>query len=692
MLQTINCMIISRLCSVGNVKIKAPCIAICVVFLMISMLPTTAQTTPSLLPMPQSVEWGRGQFNASSVKIEADGNINVIGSFLQNEGVIVSSKSSKKIIFKRVVSIPEVAVNEGEAYRIIVKSNQITIEATTEKGEYWALQTLVQMASLQGGRISVPQCAITDWPAFRIRGFMHDTGRGFIPVDELKREIKLLSRFKINVFHWHLTEDLAWRLESRIFPMINDSINMTRLPGKFYTLDEAKDLAQFCKNHNVLLIPEIDMPGHSAAFQRALRHDMQSAGGMKLLKLLLDEVCDTFSDLPYLHIGTDEVAFTNPDFVPEMVDYIRKKGKKVISWNPGWNYKADEIDMTQMWSYRGKPTPGVPAIDSRLHYINHYDAFADLVGLFYSNIGGVKQNDGQIVGSIIALWNDRNVATTDELLIQNNFYPSMLTLAERTWRGGGEKYFYEKGVMIDPEGSEGFREFEDFEIRMLAIKSKFFNNQPFAYVKQSNVRWLITDAFPNHGELTRTFPPEQELKKSYSFEGEEYKTSKVNGAGIYLRHVWGATVPSFYDNPQPNHTAYAYTWVYSPKQQNVGLWVNFQNYSRSEKDLPPPQGKWDYKESRIWLNDSEILPPVWINDHTAHSNELPLANENFEVRKPIEVSLHKGWNKVLLKLPVGQFQTCEVRLVKWMFTAVFVTPDGKKEVDGLVYSPDRVME
>jgi hypothetical protein len=677
----------------GSNATNTPILALRVLlFVMTITHSVNAQKRPALLPMPQSVEWLEGRTSASMVAIEGDGNLTAAESILKKLGIGINPASSVKVILKRVETIPEATVNQNEAYRLKVKQGKITIESTSATGEYWALQTLDQLIVLNKGKMTVPNCTITDWPAFGIRGFMHDTGRGFLELDELKNQIELLSKFKINVFHWHLTEDLAWRLESRLFPMINDSANMVRLPGKYYTLEQARELMHFCKQHNMLLIPEIDMPGHSAAFRRALRHDMQSPEGMKLLKLLIDEVCDTFDELPFLHIGTDEVAFTNPTFVPEMVDYIRKKGKKVISWNPGWNYKAGEIDMTQMWSYRGKPTPGVPAIDSRLHYINHYDAFADLVGLFYSNIAGEKQGNDQIAGSIIALWNDRNVATTHELLIQNNFYPSLLTLAERTWRGGGEKYFYEKGVMMDPEGSEGFRQFEDFENRMIEIKTKYFDNQPFAYVKQSNVRWRITDAFPNDGDLTRAFPPEKELKNSYSMDGKEYKTSKANGAAIYLRHVWGSTVPSFYDNPQPNHTAYAYTWVYSPKKQNVGLWVNFQNYSRSEKDLPPPQGKWDNRESRIWLNDNEILPPQWINRHTVHTNEIPLANENFEVRLPMGVTLEKGWNKVLVKLPVGQFSTREVRLVKWMFTTVFVTPDGKSAVEGLIYSPDKELK
>ena len=129
-------------------------------------------------------------------------------------------------------------------------------------------------------------------------------------MEELKREIEVLSRYKMNVFHWHLTENQAWRLESKIFPMLNDSCNMSRMPGKYYTIEEAKELVRFCKEHNVLLIPEVDMPGHSAAFIRAFRHDMQSKEGMAILKLLMDEVCEVFEEVPYLHIGTDEVKFT----------------------------------------------------------------------------------------------------------------------------------------------------------------------------------------------------------------------------------------------------------------------------------------------------------------------------------------------------------------------------------------------
>ena len=536
---------------------------------------------------------------------------------------------------------------------------------------YWGKQTLEQLKYTKNKKTYLPQCEITDWPAFRIRGFMHDVGRSYIPVEELKREISLLSRYKINVFHWHLTENQAWRLECKKYPQLNAPENMEREKGKYYTLEEARQLVEFCKQHQVLLIPEIDMPGHSAAFERTFKTDMQSEKGTQILKDIIDEVCATF-DVPYLHIGTDEVQFTNPDFVPMMVKYIRDKGKKVISYNPGWNYKPGEIDMTQLWSYRGKAQKGIPAIDCRYHYANHFDTYADLVAMFNSRIYNQPEGSDDLAGCIVAFWNDRYIDNTPQLLAENNFYPYMLTLAERAWRGGGNCYFDGKGTLLWEDEPEQLAAFKEFEDRLLWQKNTWLKEVPFPYVRQTQSEWQITDAFPNGGDLNKVFPPEEKEDSVYQYEGKTYKTRKIIGNGIYLRHVWGTLVPGFYANPQENHTAYATRWIYSPKERKTKLALEFQNYSRSESDLAPRQGTWDYKCSRAWLNGQEIMPPVWKNTNTERSNEITLKNENYMSRPAIDITLKKGWNKLMLKLPVGKFSSKETRLVKWMFTAALV--------------------
>ena len=581
-------------------------------------------------------------------------------------------KSSGELtVEEKYVSQIEGAKFQEEAYHLLITKKGILLEATTPKGMYWGRQTLEQLKTTKNKKIYLPQCEITDWPAFRIRGFMHDVGRSFIPVEELKREISLLSRYKINVFHWHLTENQAWRLECKKYPQLNAPENMEREKGKYYTLEEARQLVEFCKQHQVLLIPEIDMPGHSAAFERTFKTDMQSEKGTQILKDIIDEVCATF-DVPYLHIGTDEVQFTNPDFVPMMVKYIRDKGKKVISYNPGWNYKPGEIDMTQLWSYRGKAQKGIPAIDCRYHYANHFDTYADLVAMFNSRIYNQPEGSDDLAGSIVAFWNDRYIDNTPQLLAENNFYPYMLTLAERAWRGGGNCYFDGKGTLLWEDEQEQLAAFKEFEDRLLWQKNTWLKEVPFPYVRQTQSEWQITDAFPNGGDLNKVFPPEEKEDSVYQYEGKTYKTRKIIGNGIYLRHVWGTLVPGFYANPQENHTAYATRWIYSPKERKTKLALEFQNYSRSESDLAPRQGTWDYKCSRAWLNGKEIMPPVWENTNTERSNEITLKNENYMSRPAIDITLKKGWNKLMLKLPVGKFSSKETRLVKWMFTVALV--------------------
>lgn len=581
-------------------------------------------------------------------------------------------KSSGELtVEEKYVSQIEGAKFQEEAYHLLITKKGILLEATTPKGMYWGRQTLEQLKTTKNKKIYLPQCEITDWPAFRIRGFMHDVGRSFIPVKELKREISLLSRYKINVFHWHLTENQAWRLECKKYPQLNAPENMEREKGKYYTLEEARQLVEFCKQHQVLLIPEIDMPGHSAAFERTFKTDMQSEKGTQILKDIIDEVCATF-DVPYLHIGTDEVQFTNPDFVPMMVRYIRDKGKKVISYNPGWNYKPGEIDMVQLWSYRGKAQKGIPAIDCRYHYANHFDTYADLVAMFNSRIYNQPEGSDDLAGSIVAFWNDRYIDNTPQLLAENNFYPYMLTLAERAWRGGGNCYFDGKGTLLWEDEPEQLAAFKEFEDRLLWQKNTWLKEVPFPYVRQTQSEWQITDAFPNGGDLNKVFPPEEKEDSVYQYEGNTYHSRKIIGNGIYLRHVWGTLVPGFYANPQENHTAYATRWIYSPKERKTKLALEFQNYSRSESDPAPRQGTWDYKCSRAWLNGKEIMPPVWENTNTERSNEITLKNENYMSRPAIDITLKKGWNKLMLKLPVGKFSSKETRLVKWMFTVALV--------------------
>ena len=641
----------------------------------------------TLLPIPRELKLEKGEVKPESFSIATPVWAEAWREYLTSNGLNERPDSKFKIQITLVDSIAGTDRSD-EAYTLKVNGNGITVAASTEKGVYWALQTLRQLSESTSKGLRIRKCTITDWPAFKVRGLMMDVGRTYLSMEELKRQIEIMSRFKLNTYHWHLTENQAWRLESKLFPMINDSVNMARAKGQFYTVEDAKELQRWARLHNMTLIPEIDMPGHSEAFVRTFRHDMQSPEGMKILKLLIDEVCETFDSCQYLHIGTDEVKFTNPNFVPEMVNYIKAKGKKIISWHPGWKYEPGQIDMITMWSYRGKPQPGIPSVDMRFHYINHFDTYADLNALYRSQVYGRTKADNEIIGLELGLWNDRYVVDEASNMTQNNLYPTLLAVAERTWDGGGTEYFDKLGVKMAAPGTQDYREFADFERRLLAHKATTLKNLNIPFVKHSNIEWLVTDPMPNGGDLAKAFAPETEgIRAAYHVGDSVVGTRAAYGGGVYLRHVWGNLIPALLENPEPNHTVYAMTRVYSPTAQTVGLQFETQNYSRSESDLPPPAGKWDYRESRLWLNGNEILPPAWEGTHTKRDNETPLTNENFSARPLLQVPLRKGWNDVMIKLPVGQFNDPRTRLVKWMWTFVLTTPDGKEAAPGLIYRP-----
>lgn len=134
--------------------------------------------------------------------------------------------------------------------------------------------------------------------------------------------------------------------------------------------------------------------------------------------------------------------------------------------------------MTQLWSYRGKAQKGIPAIDCRFHYINHFDIYNDLVALYNSRICNQTAGSEDIAGSIIAIWNDRYITDERQNLKENNFYPCMLALAERAWCGGGHCYFDGKGTMLWDDTPESNHQFADFERRLLWHKNILLLRNP----------------------------------------------------------------------------------------------------------------------------------------------------------------------------------------------------------------------
>ena len=664
--------------------------------LMLGGVQTQAQSSPQdlLLPKPRSLSMTGETFVLNRDVAISDPTNSTLLASLFTVNITASATVTVNIVDAATLGTFDytLAGFDNEGYQLNVTTNAITITAATKTGVIRAAQTLMQLKAATDGA-NIPGVSITDYPAFKLRGFMHDVGRSFISFNELKKEIDLLSRFKVNVFHWHLTDNQGFRFESKVYPQLNQAASMTRFAGSYYTQAQCTELEAYAAERGIIIIPEIDMPGHSTAFTNAMGYTMSSDQGKVALKALLNELAAAFPLAPYIHMGADE-AGTTAAFVNEMSQYIKETlGRKCIVWNPISGVTISKanlpyIDMTEMWSTSGRKIDGLPNIDCRYNYINHFDVFADLVGIYKSNIYYAQRGSSEVAGAITAIWNDRKTATETDIISQNGLYAHALATAERGWLGGGNQYIEVGGTTLPNSGSE-FEEFADWERRFLYYKDTWLADEPIPYVKQTNVKWRITQAFPNGGTASTVFPPETAtddiLPDQFSYDGQTYTTSMATGAGIYLRHVWGTTVPAFYSSPQLNTTAYAWTYVYSPTAQTAGALIEFQNYSRSENDKAPDAGNWDRKGSRIWVNGKEVAPPTWTNSGKSINSEVNLGNENFPAREPIPISLNAGWNKVLLKLPY--VNASNIRLNKWMFTFVLTDATGRHALEGITYSP-----
>ncbi len=174
-----------------------------------------------------------------------------------------------------------------EGYRLEVTAKHIQLEAYTNGGLFYAVQTLLQILPREphGNAWQVPSVKITDKPRFSWRGLMLDCSRTFQSVDYLKKTIDVMAVFKMNVLHLHLTDDQGWRLEIKRYPELTkkgarfaDKWNEPESYNGFYTQDEIRELVAYAQDRNVTIVPEIELPGHSLA-ALACYPELSCAGG-----------------------------------------------------------------------------------------------------------------------------------------------------------------------------------------------------------------------------------------------------------------------------------------------------------------------------------------------------------------------------------------------------------------------------
>ncbi|MBQ1224770.1 MAG: family 20 glycosylhydrolase, partial [Alistipes sp.] len=168
--------------------------------------------------------------------------------------VEMTQKGGQKVKITRVDAAVDSSLKlPDEGYTLEINGTSAILRAKTEQGLVWANSTLAQLKDEDG---LVPVVKIKDYPAFPIRGFMNDCGRNFRPVHLLKEDIDLLSFYKMNVFHWHLTDNPAWRIESKAYPVLNAARyhQQTRNAGMFYTYDEIREVMRYAKERGFKLL------------------------------------------------------------------------------------------------------------------------------------------------------------------------------------------------------------------------------------------------------------------------------------------------------------------------------------------------------------------------------------------------------------------------------------------------------
>lgn len=383
------------------------------------LLPGKVNPVPQIVPMPESITMDKGSVNIAGAAILCDNTLSEKSTKFLNEfallltastgktSVVVNTLGLKNSIDNRQIkgfaftidgSIP------AEGYEISIDDKFCVVKASDDHGVFYAIQTIKQMlpAAIYGNSFKekqkweLPCCTIKDAPRFAYRGMHLDCSRHFFSIDEVKKYLDIMAMYKLNTFHWHLTDDQGWRIEIKKYPKLVEvgafrdgtaigkdySTNDGLRYGGFYTQSQIKEIIEYADKRCITVIPEIDLPGHMLAALAAYPELGCTGGPYKVwyrwgvsdqvlcpgkektftfLEGVLTEVANLFPS-EYIHIGGDECKKTEWEKCPDcqakikelgivadehtsaeqylqnyvttrIQDFLAKKGKKVIGWD-----------------------------------------------------------------------------------------------------------------------------------------------------------------------------------------------------------------------------------------------------------------------------------------------------------------------------------------------------------------------
>jgi hexosaminidase len=343
-------------------RLKRLCAALAMLLLAISVPCAQAQDQPmlKLMPMPSSVQQSSG-----SLPIDANFTVALTGyseprlehsvdRFLRQiekqtgiphlASATSTGQTTTLVVKTDHASKPVQELGEDESYSLEVSPGGAKLNAATPLGTMHGLQTFLQLIEISPNGFVVPAVSIQDQARFAWRGLMIDCARHFMPMDVLKRNIDGMEAVKMNVFHWHLSENQGFRAESRKFP----KLHRLGSNGMYYTQDEMRELVAYARERGIRVVPEFDMPGHSTAW--FVGHpELASGKGLyqietkwgvfdpamdptnekvyKFLDDLIGEMAKLFPD-HFFHIGGDEVNGKEWDANAKIQAFMKERGVK----------------------------------------------------------------------------------------------------------------------------------------------------------------------------------------------------------------------------------------------------------------------------------------------------------------------------------------------------------------------------
>lgn len=353
----------------------------------------------AIIPQPNSVTVLPGEFQLrEDTRIVSIGDVGngaeILSGILLNNGGLKPELASEPLENSIILSAvgPEQRFGE-EGYALRIEPEAIRIVGT-KRGIFYGIQSLAQILPARfENRAALPAVEIEDSPRFPYRGMHLDVARHYLPPEFVKRYIDLMAAHKFNYFHWHLTDDQGWRIEIRKYPKLvetgsvrSETVRSDTYPtyvgdghavGGWYKQEEIRDIVAFARSRHVTIIPEIDVPGHSAAAlaaypkygcKKGYAYGVKTTWGgfpdiycptpetFSFLDDIFSEVIELFPDSPYIHIGGDEVneqhwkqctfvktlkrqnGLTSERevqgmFLRRVANFLRSRGKRAVVWD-----------------------------------------------------------------------------------------------------------------------------------------------------------------------------------------------------------------------------------------------------------------------------------------------------------------------------------------------------------------------